>query len=133
MPVASAHAAKNAEPSNHIRTTDADDSVDDAVDDADEFDDVVAAEGGVPLEAEVNYADSQEVHVIHDPENPRIGKGERFPYIVAFWKAVRHHVVVTGFEFANIITNKTRFIAKCKAEGCPWRIHAYRIHDRKTI
>jgi hypothetical protein len=46
---------------------------------------------------------------------------------------VRHHAVVTGFEFDKVITDKTRFIAKCKAQGCPWRIHASRIFDGKTI
>ena len=36
-------------------------------------------------------------------------------------------------EFANLKTGPTRFIARCKAEGCPWRIHALRIYDGKTI
>lgn len=38
-----------------------------------------------------------------------------------------------GFELAGIKTDKTRYIAKCKADGCPWRIHASRIFDGKTI
>jgi hypothetical protein len=38
-----------------------------------------------------------------------------------------------GFELADTRTDLTKFIARCKAEGCPWRIHASRIHDRKTI
>jgi hypothetical protein len=130
MPVPSAQVANNAEPSNnHTSTADADDSVDDAND----FDDVDAAEGGVPLEAEVTDADPQEVHVIHDLENPTIEKGEMFPDIIAFRKAVRHHAVVTGFELDKVITDPTRFIGKCKAMGCPWRIHASRIYDGKTI
>ena len=37
--------------------------------------DVAAAEGGVPLEAEINDADPQEVHVIHDPENSKNCEG----------------------------------------------------------
>jgi hypothetical protein len=54
MPVPSAQAANNVEPSNnHAPIANADDSVDDA----DQFDDS-AAEGGVPLEVEVNDADS---------------------------------------------------------------------------
>jgi len=127
MPV---QAANNAEPcNNHAHTADDDDYVHVA----DQFDDVGAAEGGVPLEVEVNDADPEEVQVIYDPENPKIEKGERFPDIVAFRKAVRHHAVVKGFEFGKIITDKTRFITTCKAEGCPWRIHASRIFDGKTI
>ena len=128
MPV---QAANNAEPcNNHTHTADDDDDYEHVVD---QFDDVGAAEGGVPLEAEVNDADPQEVHVIHDPENLKIEKEERFPDIVTFRKTVGYHAVLTGFEFANIITNKTRFIAMCKAEGCPWCIHASRIFDGKTI
>ena len=70
---------------------------------------------------------------MHDPENPNIVKGALFPDIVSFRKAVRHYAVTRGFEFRDIKTDKTRFIAKCKAEGCPWRIHASRIFDGKTI
>jgi hypothetical protein len=87
----------------------------------------------VPVEAEVTDADPEEIHVIHDPENPEIVKGELFPDIVAFRKAIRHHAVKKGFKFKDIKTDKTRFIAKCKAEGCPWRIHASRLYDGKTI
>ena len=71
--------------------------------------------------------------MIHDPENPKIVKGGLFPDIVAFRKAIRHHAVKTSFEFANMQTDQTRFIAKCKAEGCPWRIHASRNSYGKTI
>jgi hypothetical protein len=82
------------------------------------------------VEAEVTDADPEEIHVIHDPENPKIVKRELFPDIVAFRKAIRHYAVTKGFELADMKTDPTSFI---KAEGCPWRIHASRIHDRKTI
>ena len=88
----------------------------------------------VHVEAEVNDADPLEVQVLHDPENPKIAKGERFPDIVAFGKAIRHYAVKTGFEFApGGKTDKSRFIGKCAAEGCPWRIHASTIFDKKTV
>jgi hypothetical protein len=64
MHVPSAQAANNAQPcNNHAPTADAEPYVHVA----DQFDDVDAAEGGVPLEAEVNDADPLEVNVIHDP------------------------------------------------------------------
>jgi hypothetical protein len=129
MPVPSAQASNNAESyNNHTTYANADASFDDA----DKFDGIVDAEGGVPLKAKVNDADLEEVHVIHDPKNLKIQVGERFPDIVAFRKAVRHYAVLIGFEFAKVITDKTRFIAKCAPEGCPWRIHASRIFDDKT-
>jgi hypothetical protein len=103
------------------------------VEPVDENSDPVAANGRVPLEAEVDDADPQEIHVLHDPENPKIIKGQLFPDIVSFRKAVRHYAVTKGFEFAKLKTDPTRFVAKCAAEGFPWRIHASRIYDRKTI
>jgi hypothetical protein len=94
----------------------------------------VAAEGAIPLEAEVTDADPNEIRVLHDPENPRIEKGALFPDIITFRKAVRHYAVKTGFKLApGIKTDPTRYIARCKHPGCPWRIHASRIHDQKTI
>jgi hypothetical protein len=94
----------------------------------------VTAEGAIPSEAEVNDADPDEIRVLHDPENPRIEKGALFPDIVTFRKAVRHYAVKKGFELApGIKTDPTRYIARCKHPSCPWRIHASRIHDQKTI
>jgi hypothetical protein len=92
-----------------------------------------ATQRGHALDAEVDDADPLEVHVIHDPENPNIVEGGRFPDIISFRKAIRHYAVKKGFEFGDLQTDPTRFIAKCKAEGCPWRIHASRIWDGKTI
>jgi hypothetical protein len=71
--------------------------------------------------------------VIHNPENPKIVVGGQFPDIISFRKAIRHYAVKTGFEFVGLVTDKTRFIAKCKAKGCPLSIHASRIFDGKTI
>ena len=63
----------------------------------------------------------------------QIVKGAFFPDIIAFKKVVWHYAVKRGFELADLKTNKTRFIAKCKSKGCPWRIHASRVFDGKTI
>jgi len=82
----------------------------------------------------VDDADPLEINVLHDPKNLKIVKGELFPDIIAFRKALRHYAVKTGFELApGYKTDKQRFIAKCAAEGCPWRIHAFTIFDKKTI
>ena len=131
MHVPSAQAVNNAESSNNAATSN--NAEFPSFHDADEFDGVADAEGDIPPEAEVNDADPEECHVIHDPENPKIELGERFPDIIAFRKAVRHYAVVTGFELSKVITDKTRFIAKCKADGCPWRIHTSRISHGKAI
>ena len=71
-------------------------------------------------EAEVGDKDPLDVHVLHDHLNPKIQKGELFPDIIAFKKAIRHYTVVKGFEFApGVRTDKTRFIARCVASDCP--------------
>ena len=88
----------------------------------------------VHAEDEVNDNDPLVVTVLHDPEHPKIVKGQLFPDMTAFRKAVRHFAVATGFEFAvGYKTDTTRFTAKCAAEGCPWRIHASTIFDKKTV
>jgi hypothetical protein len=77
---------------------------------------------------------TEEIRVLHDPENPIIEVGALFPDIITFRKAIRHYAVETGFEFSpGLKTDPTRFIAKCKHSTCPWRIHASRLHDQKTI
>ena len=87
----------------------------------------------VHVEAEVDDADPLEINVLHDPKNPKIVKGELFPDIIAFRKALRHYAMKTGFELApGYKSDKQRFIAKCAAEGCPWRIHASTIFYKKT-
>jgi hypothetical protein len=90
-------------------------------------------EGDIPFETEVNDVDPEEIQVIHNPENPKIEVGSRFPNIVAFRKAIRHYVVKEGFEFAGLKTDKGRFIAHCAGAGCAWRVHASTIHDKKTV
>jgi len=89
--------------------------------------------GGGPVEVEINDADPQEFNVIHDPDHPNIEKGSLFLDIVTFRKAVRHYAVKRGFEFTDLKTDKTRFIAKCAHTRCPWRIHASRVNGTKTI
>ncbi|EAZ15920.1 hypothetical protein OsJ_31341 [Oryza sativa Japonica Group] len=72
------------------------------------------------------------VRVIHDLENPKIEKDALFPDIISYRKEIRHYAIKKGFEFANLETDPTRFIAKYHAKGCPWRIRASRIYDSKT-
>jgi hypothetical protein len=85
------------------------------------------------LEAELNDADPEAVVVLHDPLKPYIRKGALFFDIITFRKAIRHFAITNGFEFAGLNTDKTRFIAHYAAKGCPWRIHASRLQDDRTI
>ncbi|WVZ87679.1 hypothetical protein U9M48_034280, partial [Paspalum notatum var. saurae] len=96
-------------------------------------DPAMAAKGVFPPEAEVNDADLEEINVVNDPLNPRVEEGALFSDIVTFRKAIRHYALKKGFEFSVVKSDKTRFIAKCAYKGCPWRIHASRLHDFRTI
>ena len=87
----------------------------------------------VQEEAEVADIDSLQFTISHDLENPVIREGAVFPDIVAFRKAIRQHAVLADFEFANVKTDKTRFIANCAYEKCPWRIHASRLRGEPVI
>ncbi|WVZ52457.1 LOW QUALITY PROTEIN: hypothetical protein U9M48_003511 [Paspalum notatum var. saurae] len=99
----------------------------------DSNDDDVAAKGDKPPEVQVNYVDPEVYNVCNDPLNPRIEEGALFPEIVTLRKAIRHYAITTGFEFSRMRCDKTRFIAKCEHNGCPWRIHASRLQDMRTI
>lgn len=65
QPADNAQPAENAQPTDDV--------------DVDGYPDAFAAEGGIPLDAEVNDADPQEIQVLHDPENPRIEKRVSIP------------------------------------------------------
>lgn len=84
-------------------------------------------------EAEIADFDPLQYRIAHDPEKPDIRVGALFPDIVAFRKAMRHHAVLADFEFANVRTDQSRFIANCAYDTCPWRIHASRLRDEKVI
>ena len=119
-PVPPAQPSVNAQTDSSVPTNDANENV--------------AAEGAISPEAQITDADPEEIRVLHDPENPIIEKAALFPDITTFRKAIRHYAVKTGFEFApGIKSDPSRFIAKCKHSSCPWRIHASRLHDQKTI
>jgi hypothetical protein len=62
-----------------------------------------------------------------DKENPKIEVGESFPTMHDFRMALRQHAIKNEFEVHKVVTNKTRYRAKCKAEGCHWRIVARKL------
>ena len=61
-------------------------------------------------------------------KTPKIVKGGWWPDIVAFRKAIRYFTVKTGFEFADLVTDKTKFRARCKVRDV---LGAYRKCSRR--
>ncbi|XP_072957647.1 uncharacterized protein [Typha angustifolia] len=69
--------------------------------------------------------------------------GQEFPDVKSCRRALRDTAIACHFEIQTVKSDKTRFTAKCAAEGCPWRIHAAKlpgvpsftirtIHDQHT-
>ncbi|XP_048545609.1 uncharacterized protein LOC125524614 isoform X1 [Triticum urartu] len=73
--------------------------------------------------------DPSELIITHNPQDPVIEEKALFPDMVTFRKAIRHYAIKKDFEFGNLRTDKTRFIANCSHESCRWRIHASRLQD----
>jgi len=70
---------------------------------------------------------------VYDNENLRIKVNEYFPSMENFRMALRQHGIKMGFQVHKIKTDKTRYRAECKAEGCPWRIVARKLRDGPTV
>ncbi|CAD6267490.1 unnamed protein product [Miscanthus lutarioriparius] len=79
-----------------------------------------------------DYADVK-FNIVYDNENPRIKVNEYFPSMENFRMALRQHGIKKGFQVHKIKTDKTRYRAECKAEGCPWRIVARKLRDGPTV
>jgi hypothetical protein len=81
--VPTAQATGNADAADNTHTDDAQSS---QTAFASDYDD-----NAIPVvdEAEVADEDPLEVHVLHDPLNPKIQKGELFPDIISFRKAIK--------------------------------------------
>lgn len=65
---------------------------------------------------------TQELHV-----------GQEFPDVKSCRRALRETAIALHFEVQTIKSDKTRFTAKCAAEGCPWRIHAAKLPGVPTF
>nr|CAD1841754.1 unnamed protein product [Ananas comosus var. bracteatus] len=48
-------------------------------------------------------------------------------------RAIRDAAIACRFEIQTVKSDKTRFTAKCAAEGCPWRIHAAKLPGVPTF
>ncbi|XP_058102738.1 uncharacterized protein LOC131246534 isoform X2 [Magnolia sinica] len=53
--------------------------------------------------------------------------GQEFSNVHDFRDALRRFAIAKGFIFTYVNNDSKRVTAKCKAEGCPWRVHASRL------
>lgn len=59
--------------------------------------------------------------------------GQEFSDVKAFRTAIKEVVIAQHFELRIIKSDLIRYIAKCAAEGCPWRIRAVKLPNAPTF
>ncbi|KAL7119200.1 hypothetical protein ACP275_02G049100 [Erythranthe tilingii] len=59
--------------------------------------------------------------------------GQEFPDVKAFRNAVKEIAIAQHFELRILKSDLIRYIAKCAAEGCPWRIRAVKLPNAPTF
>ncbi|XP_051147351.1 uncharacterized protein LOC127262622 [Andrographis paniculata] len=59
--------------------------------------------------------------------------GQEFPDVKTFRSAIKEAAIAQHFELRIIKSDLIRYIAKCAAEGCPWRIRAIKLPNASTF
>lgn len=66
-------------------------------------------------------------------QNTITGVGQRFSGVHEFRESLRKYAIAHQFAFKYKKNDSHRVTVKCKAEGCPWRIHASRLSTTQLI
>lgn len=66
-------------------------------------------------------------------QNNITGVGQRFNSVHEFREALRKYAIAHQFAFKYKKNDSHRVTVKCKAENCPWRIHASRLSTTPLI
>lgn len=59
--------------------------------------------------------------------------GQEFPDVKSFRNAVKEAAIAQHFELRILKSDLIRYIAKCAADGCPWRIRAVKLPNAPTF
>lgn len=59
--------------------------------------------------------------------------GQEFVDVHACRRAVKDMAIAMHFELRVVKSDRSRFIAKCAREGCPWRVHVAKCHGVPTF
>ncbi|KAJ1701981.1 hypothetical protein LUZ63_001760 [Rhynchospora breviuscula] len=55
--------------------------------------------------------------------NQSLAIGQEFPDVEACRRALKDMAIALHFELRIVKSDRSRFIAKCSQDGCPWRVH----------
>ncbi|KAM6596428.1 hypothetical protein CsatA_006952 [Cannabis sativa] len=66
-------------------------------------------------------------HLVHDTsvlvvDHP-LAIGQEFPDVETCRRALKDIAIAMHFDLRIVKSDRSRFIAKCSKEGCPWRVH----------
>ncbi|KMT14129.1 hypothetical protein BVRB_4g079510 [Beta vulgaris subsp. vulgaris] len=78
-------------------------------------------------------SDEKLMKASHQWQNNITGVGQRFNSVTDFREALRKYAIANQFAFRYKKNDSHRVTVKCKAEGCPWRIHASRLSTTQLI
>ncbi|PHT41440.1 hypothetical protein CQW23_20294 [Capsicum baccatum] len=107
----------------------------DVVGDTNNVDDTIAIEAELPGPvsfAAANY-DEKNAKAAHQWQSYITGVGQRFNSVHEFRETLRKYAIANQFAFKYKKNDSHRVTVKCKAEGCPWRIHASRLSTTQLI
>ncbi|XP_027161326.1 uncharacterized protein LOC113762198 isoform X1 [Coffea eugenioides] len=66
-------------------------------------------------------------------EDHNLVVGQEFPDVKTFRNAIKEAAIAQHFELRIVKSDLIRYIAKCAADGCPWRIRAVKIPNAPTF
>lgn len=93
-----------------------------------DIDEELLDEAAIPVDDHIPEASN----IAYDRDHPSMYKGAMFPTMKDFRMAVRQFAINAEFDLATSKAEKKRWMGKCKADGCPWRITARLMPDEIT-
>ncbi|WCJ26844.1 MuDR family transposase [Euphorbia peplus] len=106
------------------------DIVVDTMDDDPQLDQALDISPIFPL---VGSSDDRHAKGAQQWQNAITGVGQRFSSVHEFRESLRKYAIAHQFAFRYKKNDSHRVTVKCKAEGCPWRIHASRLSTTQLI
>lgn len=100
---------------------------------ADANDDAMPTEEIAPMLPLSSSSEEKLAKASQQWQNNITGVGQRFNSVTEFREALRKYALANQFAFRYKKNDSHRVTVKCKAEGCPWRIHASRLSTTQLI
>ncbi|XP_047091561.1 uncharacterized protein LOC124703389 [Lolium rigidum] len=111
---------------------------------------VHAEDGQVLVEPEDDHVlvESEDDHILVESEDDQIYLeaeqdlvqrerflviGQEFSNVETCRRAIKDMAIALHFQLRVVKSDRSRFIAKCSTEGCPWRVHVAKCHDVPTF